>query len=217
MTNSELTKIREDRKLSKTEFAVLLGITPMLLGKYEKGTCAIPETVAEKLAAAAEAAVATEIEVKKNTRKTARKAKEAAEDVLAEAVEAVEDKIVAEEIEAKKTVRKAARTAKKAAEAVAQSDSAAAAEIEVKKNTRKAARTVKEKTEEAVAEAKESAKKAAGIPNITIQSPMGGYITSEEIAKKVPKGTTDVYVRVDENKLYYVLKNGETGYVVIWE
>ena len=32
-----------------------------------------------------------------------------------------------------------------------------------------------------------------------------------DIARKVPKGTEDVYVRVDENKLYYVLKNGETG------
>ena len=46
---------------------------------------------------------------------------------------------------------------------------------------------------------------------------MGGYITPADIAKKVPKGTADVYVRVDENKLYYVLKNGETGDLDIWE
>ena len=38
----------------------------------------------------------------------------------------------------------------------------------------------------------------------------------EEIAVKVPKETADVYVRVDENKLYYVLENGETGDVDIW-
>ena len=31
MTNTELTKIREDRKLSKKEFAALIGVTPMLL------------------------------------------------------------------------------------------------------------------------------------------------------------------------------------------
>ena len=60
-------------------------------------------------------------------------------------------------------------------------------------------------------------KKAAGIPNIIIQSPMGGIITAEDISAKVPKGTKDIYVRVDENKLYYVLKNGETGDVDIWE
>ncbi len=231
MTNTELTKIREDRKLSKKEFAVLLGITPMLLGRYEKGTCAIPESVAEKL-------TATEIEVKKNTRKVGRKAKE----VVAEVKEAVEDKVVAEEIEVKKNTRKAGRKVKEAVEAVAQSDPVVAAEIEVKKNTRKAGRKAKEAVAEVkevvedkiVAEeieakktvrkasrkAKESAavvKKAAGIPNIIIQSPMGGIITAEDISAKVPKGTADVYVRVDENKLYYVLENGETRDVDIWE
>ena len=127
MTNTELTKIREDRKLSKKEFAALIGVTPMLLGRYEKGTCAIPESVAEKLTAAANAATATEIEVKKNTRKTARKAKEAAREAVTEVMEAVEDKAVAEEIEAKKTVRKAGRKAKEAVDAVAQSDPVVAA------------------------------------------------------------------------------------------
>ena len=206
MTNTELTKIREDKKLSKKEFAALIGVTPMLLGRYEKGTCVIPESVAEKL-------TATEIEVKKNTRKTARKAKETIEEVAAEVKEAVEEKAVAGEIEAKKTARKAVRTAKEAAEVVAQSDPVVAAEIEVKKITRKAGRKVKEKAEDTFSIAKE----AAGIPNIIIQSPMGGYITPADIVKKVPKGTADVYVRVDENKLYYVLKNGETGDMDIWE
>ena len=45
MTNKELTEIRESKKLSKTEFAKLLGISAMLLGKYEKGSCAIPEEI----------------------------------------------------------------------------------------------------------------------------------------------------------------------------
>ena len=206
MTNTELTKIREDRKLSKKEFADLLGVTAMLLGRYEKGSCAIPESIVEKLK-----------EVKKNTRKAGRKAKEAVKEVVAEVKEAVEDKAVAEEIEAKKTVRKAGRKAKEAVEAVAQSDPVVAAEIEVKKNTRKASRKAKEKVGETVVAVKETAKKAAGIPNIIIQSPMGGIITAEGISAKVPKGTKDIYVRVDENKLYYVLKNGETGDVDIWE
>ena len=42
MINTELTKIREEKKLSKSEFAKLLDITPMILGKYEKGTCKSP-------------------------------------------------------------------------------------------------------------------------------------------------------------------------------
>ena len=47
MTNTELTKIREEKKLSKQEFASLLGVTAMLVGRYEKGSCAIPEEVAK--------------------------------------------------------------------------------------------------------------------------------------------------------------------------
>lgn len=56
-------------------------------------------------------------------------------------------------------------------------------------------------------------KKTAG-PIITIQSPMGGSITSEEILAKV--GAVDaVYVRVDENKAYWV-RGDETGSVDLW-
>ena len=229
MTNTELTKIREERNLSKSDFAKLLGVTPMLLGRYEKGSCAIPEDIAKKLQ---DTAVATEIEVKKTARKGGRKAKEKAEEIVAEAKETVEDKVVATEIEVKKNTRKAGRKVKEAAEAVAQSDPVVAAEIEVKKNTRKAGRKAKEvvtevkedvedkvvaeeievkktarkgarKAKETVSTAKESVKRnAAGVPNIIIQSPMGGYITPADIAKKVPKNAADVYVRVDENKLH---------------
>ena len=96
MTNTELTKIREDKKLSKSEFAKLLGVTPMLLGKYEKGTCEIPETIEKKLKDASDAAVAAEIEAKKTVRKAERKAKEAVE------AAAQSDEAVATEIEVKK-------------------------------------------------------------------------------------------------------------------
>ena len=180
MINTELTKIREEKKLSKSEFAKLLDITPMILGKYEKGSIKIPESLVEKLKTLADAAAVAEIEVKKTARKTARTVKEAVEDAV-------------------------------------QSDAAAAAEIEVKKTAHKAGRITKETAEKAAEAFKKTAKKAAGIPNIIIQSPMGGTITPEDIADKVPKKTADVYVRVDENKLYYVLENGETGDVDIWE
>ena len=206
MTNTELTKIREDKNLSKSDFAKLLGVTPMLLGRYEKGSCAIPEDIAKKLQ---DTAVATEIEVKKTARKAGRKVKEAAEAV------AQSDPIVAAEIEVKKNTRKAGRKAKEVVTEVKEAveDKVVAEEIEVKKTARKGAR----KAKETVSATKKSVKKAAGIPNIIIQSPMGGYITPADIAKKVPKNTEDVYVRVDENKLYYVLKNGESGDVDIWE
>jgi hypothetical protein len=56
--------------------------------------------------------------------------------------------------------------------------------------------------------------KAAKV-NMVFQSPMGGNITPEEIAKKIPAGVTDVYIRIDENKIYWVKKD-ETGTIEIW-
>ena len=165
MTNTELTKIREDKGLSKSEFAAQLGVTPMLLGRYEKGSREIPVEIEEKIKEMGT--------VEKELAKKSRKKK-------------IEDAAVATEIEVKKTVRKGGRK-------------------------------VKEKIEEAVEAVKTKEDKvAAGKINIIIQSPMGGVITPAEIVAKVPKDAEDVYVRVDENKLYYVLKNDESGSVEIW-
>ena len=50
---------------------------------------------------------------------------------------------------------------------------------------------------------------------IIIQSPMGGNITPEQILSKIPACSDSVYVRVDENKLYWV-KGDENGAVDIW-
>ena len=62
---------------------------------------------------------------------------------------------------------------------------------------------------------KPAAKKAAPTNEVIIQSPMGGEITPAEILAKV--GPVDqVYVRVDENKLYWV-KGKESGFVEIWD
>ena len=160
--------------------------------------------------AVADKIVAEEIEVRKTVRKAARIAKEVKEEAAALAKEAVDDKIAAEEIEAKKTVRKVARTA---VETAAQSDEAVAAQIEAKKTVRKAARKAKEVAEPIVEDAKRAARRAS--LSIIIQSPMGGAVSTDEIAKKVPEGTDYVYVKVDENMLYWV-RGKETGAVNIW-
>ena len=52
--------------------------------------------------------------------------------------------------------------------------------------------------------------------SMIVQSPMGGNITAEEIAAKVPAGAESVFVRVDQNKLWWI-KGEETGSVDIWE
>ena len=45
MTNSELTSIRKSLNLSKTDFSKMIGIAPVVEGKYEKGSLEIPESV----------------------------------------------------------------------------------------------------------------------------------------------------------------------------
>ena len=64
--------------------------------------------------------------------------------------------------------------------------------------------------------AKKPAIKRARKPEIYIQSPYGGNITPEEIAKMMPAGTEACYVRVDQNLIWWV-RGDETGAVEIWE
>ena len=121
---------------------------------------------------------------------------------VAEEVKAVEDKV-------EKAVKKAPARAKAAAKKV--EDKVVAEEIEVKKTAAKTAR----KTKETVKKVEAAAKKPAGKLEIIVQSPMGGNITAEEIAAKLPKGAETVFVRVDQNKLWWI-KGEETGSVDIW-
>ena len=51
---------------------------------------------------------------------------------------------------------------------------------------------------------------------IYIQSPYGGEITPEEVLDRMPDGTEACYVRVDQNLIWWVRKDGETGAVQIW-
>ena len=75
------------------------------------------------------------------------------------------------------------------------------------KEEKKAEQKVEKKNDVVDAEEKKTA--------IIIQSPMGGNITPGQILKMIPSGSDSVYVRVDENKLYWV-KGDENGAVDIW-
>ena len=120
-------------------------------------------------------------------------------------------KKIAEEVKAvEETVKKAPAKAKAAAKKV--EDKVVAEEIEVKKTAGKVAR----KTKETVKKVETAAKKPASKLEIIVQSPMGGNITAEEIAAKVPAGAESVFVRVDQNKLWWI-KGEETGSIDIWE
>ena len=109
-------------------------------------------------------------------------------------------------------VKKAAQGAGEAITAVTEGirndDAVVAVEIEVKKTARKAGR----KAKEIVEDAKQAVTKPA--TKIIIQSPMGGEISIEEIKAKVPEGA-EVYVRVDQNKLWWTTDT-EKGDADIW-
>lgn len=70
------------------------------------------------------------------------------------------------------------------------------------------------KAEKAPAKKPAAKKPAKKVADVIIQSPLGGEITGAEILAKV--GDVDkVYVRVDENKAYWV-RGEETGSVDLW-
>ena len=59
MTPQELTKIRETLNLTKKDLASKLGTTAMLVGKYEKGSAPIPETIIKSVEVLMGAAAST--------------------------------------------------------------------------------------------------------------------------------------------------------------
>lgn len=133
-------------------------------------------------------------------------------------------------------------TAKKKVEKAAKdvADQATATTIEAKKNGRAAGRKAKEKIKQVAEEAASALEKAAEDAaetadavketikapvkkaktaklNMVIQSQAGGAISTDQIAAKLPADATDCYVKAEENRVYYVLKDGSTGSIAIWE
>ena len=84
-----------------------------------------------------------------------------------------------------------------------------------KKQAEGALKAAGDMVEGAVAKvAKEAKEKKPAANEIIIQSPMGGNITPAEILEKT--GPVDkVYIRVDENKAYWV-RGDENGSVELW-
>ena len=108
-----------------------------------------------------------------------------------------------------KAVKEAAEKAVVKAAAKKPAEKKAAAKPAAKKAAAKPAAKAAAKKP---AEKKTAAKKAV---EVIIQSPMGGNITPDEILAKVGKADK-IYVRVDENKAYWV-RGKETGSVDLWD
>ena len=105
---------------------------------------------------------------------------------------------------------------KKAAEEKAVEKKTSAKKPAAEKAVKPAAKKAVAAVAEAAAEKKPAARKTATkkTAEVVIQSPLGGEITSAEILARV--GNVDkVYVRVDENKAYWV-RGDESGSVDLW-
>jgi len=176
-----------------------------------------------------------EVKAEKPEKKTRKKA--AKEEAATEAAPAKKpgrkpkaEKAAAEAATEKKTTRKP-KTEKAAAEAATEkktirkpkAEKAAAKATTEKKTTRKpkaekaAAKATMEKktTRKPKAEKAAVEEKAAAKIQIILQSPFNHEITPDGILAKIPEGTEKVYVRIDQNKIYWV-KGEENGDVDIW-
>ena len=151
------------------------------------------EKVATEITAPAAAPAPEKKRAKKSTAKKTDKA------VTSEAVAPAPEKKATKKAAPKKAA------SKKAAEAIA--PAAPAPE-------KKAAKKASPKKPASEKPAQKKAPAAMKAPTVILQSPLGGEVSAEEILSKV--GEVDkVYVRIDQNKLYWV-KGKETGNKDIW-
>ena len=63
---------------------------------------------------------------------------------------------------------------------------------------------------------RKTVKKEQYANEIIIQSPMGGEISTDQVIAKLPAGVDCGFIRVDQNKLWWI-RGDETGKVDIWE
>ncbi len=141
-------------------------------------------------------------------------AKVKAENTVSEAAEKAEEiKGAAEETKAK--LEAVAAAAEKTAKTRKKSQKAPEKAKAVKKEAETAAAEETKKAEKEAPVRETAARKPADEPiQVIIQSPIGGEITPEAILAKVGEADT-IYVRVDENKAYWV-KGEEHGSVDLW-
>ena len=236
MTDKELTKIRESLNLTKTDLAKKLSITPMLLGKYEKGTAAIPEAIINAVQELMGAIVQTAPDATKDVDESTEENVTASASKESEGTLSIPDFV--------KSVRSGLGLSQKAFADLLGVSGASVGFYENGKNAPRdkvlekikelAAQSVSGSSEEKVEtvnnneelvdddylEVAEEEEKTDSIQEerevkLVIQSTMGGSITAEEVLAKIPTGAETVYVKPEENKAYWV-KGRDSGAVDLW-
>ena len=221
-----IKELREKYNLTQSALARSLGVSSNAISGIEAGriklspkmSAKIKEVYGEELTSAAtekpsEAAAATP--EKKTTTKKTRSEKKAAPEKAAEVTAPAPEKNTTPEepavIVAAATAPEKNTTPEKAAETVA---AAPKAEKKAKKKPAPKKSTAAKKSEGNVPAPPKAEKKTPAAPTVILQSPFGGEITVDAVKTLV--GEVDkVYVRIDQNKLYWV-KGDEAGDKDIW-
>ena len=201
MTSKEL---RTEKKLSQAAFAKTLAVSTSAISAIEAGRMNVSEKIAEKVKEVYGVILGAEEKVEAAAVK--------AEAAVVAAV-AAEKKAVAKKAAAKKPAaeKKSAAEKKPAVEKKPAAKKAKAAAVKAEKKVEEKVTAMKETVKETV---KKPRAKKAPVAEVIIQSAMGGEITPAAVLAKV--GAVDkVYIRVDENKAYWV-KGEETGSVDLW-
>ncbi len=193
-----IKELRTEKKLSQAAFAKSIGVSVSSIASYEAGKT-VP---AAKTLAKIQEVYGVEIAVEAPAKKAEKPAKKA------------EKKAPAKKAEKKAEAPAAEKPAEEKVEApVAEVKVEAPAKKPARKAPAKKAEKPAKKAEKKAPAKKAPAKKAAPA-QVIIQSPMGGEITPEDILAKI--GNADrVYVRVDENKAYWV-RGEENGSIELW-
>lgn len=194
-----LKELREKNKLSQAAFAGTLGVSGKSIYLIESGRMKLSKKLSDKIAEVYGEVIEP---AEKRTRAAAARAGKKADKAAEDAAQAVLD--AEKKLDRRKRRTKArAQADRPAVEAVAE---AVAAPVET------VAETVAAPVE--AVRARRGRKRAPAPATIVIQSPFGGEITAEEIRARI--GEADmVYVRVDQNKAYWV-RGEETGEIDLW-
>ena len=199
-----IKELRTEKKLSQAAFAKTLAVSTSAISAIEAGRMNVSEKLAEKVKEVYGVILGAEEKVEAAAVK--------AEAAVVAAV-AAEKKAVAKKAAAKKPAveKKSAAEKKPAVEKKPAAKKAKAAAVKAEKKVEEKVTAMKETVKETV---KKPRAKKAPVAEVIIQSAMGGEITPAAVLAKV--GAVDkVYIRVDENKAYWV-KGEETGSVDLW-
>ena len=182
-----LKELRVKNKLTQAEFGSALGVSGKSIYLIEAGKMKLSKKLSAKIAEVYGEVIEP---AERKARKAAAKVEKKADKAAADAAQAVLD--TEKKIERRKRSAKARIQADKpAAEAVAEAVAAPVEAVKAKK-----------------------ARKQPAPMHFVIQSPFGGEITPEEISARIGQADA-VYIRVDQNKAYWV-RGEESGNIDLW-